>query len=332
MKSIKFLFVIITACIPLALVFFQEKLSCIFSVSESHYFEIVKAILPLIFSIIVLLINSILTDRKDNREIRRNELIKNNKKVEKYNLLFLNSKKMYHSRIRYLRQSAGVVEHFFQIPELQKAYSDWIESLKINVDGSNNDLIRNELREKLLTLVNRCCETTQNLNYFELLSNSKLYLLNSRTIDEDQEIFISQFANDDISDFLDKNIVLASAEILSYGGSSDHAIEQYNDSVDQLKTILSGETTSKVFYDKTYGVCINLLFLVECLITDLNILERGLRIFSEQYQGIYQSQKREFPEIDTAFSISKFDIPADVEKYFHDAAVLRKYGLLGPVQ
>ena len=328
MKYFKHFCILIVGAMPILLVLTSDQLSELIKVEDKNYFEFIKAILPLVFSIIVLLINSILTDKKDQEEKRKVELTKVNGKVKSYNLIFLHAQKMYHAKMRNLRQTIAVTEFFFQVPILQPYYQKWFNHVQYNLDGSNHDDLRVDMRKSMLDLVNHCCQTEEYLNYFEYLSNAEQYSLESRFLNEDQEIFISQFSNDKIHDHIEKNMVLAASEILSHGGSSKYAIEQYNYNISEFKKVLSGPTTSKIFYDKAYGAVINLLFLSECLITDLSIIELSLKVFSRKYNEFYQLNKIEFPEIDSAFSIGKFEIPQDVNKYFVSEAALRKYGLV----
>lgn len=328
LKSIlKIILIIFISAIPL-LILTSDILCYIFSIKKEDSVEIAKAILPLIFSIIILLINSILTEIKDKIEIRKNKLIKYNKRIKIYNMLFLNSKKMYHTKMRYLRQAIHIETFFFEIPELKTIYSKWKKSLKDNLDGSNKDEIRKELREVLLSIINILFQSHKNLNFIELLGNSKIYLSNINLINDEQEVFMSQFASDKLNDSKEKTIVHFLSEILSNDGNAYHTLEKYNNAVDELKNILSIEATQKIYYDKTYGVVIELLNLIENLILDLTTIEYGLNIFSKKYQEIYEIKKKEFPEIDTAFFISEINIPSDVINYFDENAYLKKLGLI----
>lgn len=324
MKTRKILYIIFISLAPIALLAYQDLISATLKINKTNYFEYLKSILPLVYSIIVLIINSMLSDNKDLRDIRKNELEKINKNVEKHNAICLNTKSMCNAKFRYLAQAVSIAEFFFSIPKLNSTYKKWLHKLQCNADGSNDVLIRGELRNILLNTVKTCCETGTNLNYFEYIANSKIHLLDSRQLSEPQEIFLTQFANDHITNTLDMNIIFAASEILSFGGASKFALEKYNVNIEIFKTALDKKISYKNFYDMSYDSCLNLLFLIECLCTDLSMLTKGLTLFSEKYHLEYSSLKESFPELDSALPQFKIDIPEELQIYIQHKATLRK--------
>lgn len=317
--------ILIISMIPIIMYFFSKEISEVFSKNELQIIDLIKVILPLIFSVIVLLINSLLNHKKEIKS--NNELKKDtyNNEIKINNLLFLNTTKSFNYRVMYLRSLILVIERFREIEGFIKLEEYWQTKMKDNINVSNSIEFRNKLRNFVL-------EIKQNTNKFqnmnEFLQYSKIEHKNSFLISYEEELFLFQFIKSLNFTNTEKNKLSISSQVLADDYTNKTAISKFNNEIFTIKKSFESIDKNKDKYiNNLYGVIIQLFFAIECLNRDIVPILNFLETFQREFKNYIDEKKKKFDNLDITMEVTQLTIPKDIKKYLFESSTYKYFNI-----
>ncbi|MDD9197416.1 hypothetical protein PVK62_16430 [Aliivibrio sp. S3MY1] len=294
-------------------------------VDEKQFLELFKLIIPLNFSIVILIINTIISGHKDKIEIRNGMVIKYNKEISNYNSAILSLKKNYHLTLVGFMHFHYIFEHFKNVALLDQLPSGWNEIAKSKGDVSNDPDFREKVRDISNEMFrfhksNGVCD-----NIFEYISSSKLKNVKIKLLDENKEIFMTNFASDVIVNGRAKSIIHLASEIASAGSDSYWSLESYNDKIDQFRHdfVINNEKTNVSLSSAIY----DMFFMYEVFIFELFIYENAILILSDEFTKYVNNLEVLYPELDRAIKIVELETPVELADKYDLKIVSDRYAL-----
>lgn len=319
--SIKILAVLFISLIPVVLFLFSAHLERSLGYKEDLFIEISKLLSPLMFSIVILIVNTMIEDSKIKSSERKEAIAKYNKVINQYNECVLLQSRVYENK--YLEYSCvrEVIYHFTNLYYPNKIFSLWKSLSTEYGDVSNSTDFRQELRNLCVLIISTSRDEETHKNLIEYISSTKIYPFEARVIDSEMELFFNTSLHKLINERHRKDIVGVAGKFISNGGDSFRYLKKFNCSVSELK---ENQTS-----DSLYGVICDLFFLYEALIFELYIFENALKITQSEFLSHIRELSVQYKNLDDFIELLPFNTPSDLEDDFRLKIIPARLSVMG---
>ncbi|RQM69833.1 hypothetical protein [Aeromonas enteropelogenes] len=319
--SIKIVAILFVSLIPVGLFLFATPLELSWGYKKDLFIEMSKLLSPLMFSIVILIINTMIEDSKIKSSERKETIAKYNKVINQYNECVLLQSRVYENK--YLEYSCvrEVIYHFANLYYPDKILSLW-KSLSIEYgDVSNSADFRQALRNLCVEIISTSRDEGTHKDFIEYISSTKLYPFEVRVIDSEMELFFNTSLHKLINERHRKDIVSVAGKFISNGGDSFRYLKKFNCSVSELKKIPTS--------DSLYGVICDLFFLYEVLIFELYIFENALKITQSEFLPYIRELSVQYKNLDELIELLPFNTPRDLEDDFRLKIIPARLSAMG---
>ncbi len=309
--------IIISASIPIFLIW---KLSLFCPFDTAAKIDLIKASLPLIFSLIILFITQIISNQKDEREKKRTKKAKANRHVESFNLIMIKSLKRYNSLSNELLYIESLKEDLSFIPEFKSFIDMWKSEIKDNMDYFHNKKFLNHINTKVHEIVLLYKKSNNYDEIFQYLSKVYLSLEEKEKLDNVDCIYIHNLRNLVSLSKQDNN--LFSTYYLLYGDGSGNlrTINEFNNRVDRYNSVFNlkirnKDITEAELHELLYGIFYKLFYLNEILCNEIFLLKDFLDALVLNFKKYYKEQKQIFSILNEYVDIETVESNVFVDNY-----------------
>lgn len=319
--------ILISAIIPILLSVYSAEIYPLLELTRDEWSEIISATLPLWFSLIVLAIQQISDQRRDNRQYNQALQEKYDAETSTYNGAFLHLSNSTHQKLRHLAQALSQIETLSEHQPMEYIFNEWRKKLKEQGMPSNDNAIRNLLREKIETPELIMSKDGKISSAGILLSNCTIPDISKASLLPDEEILISHLANT-LEDYSrEKHIILFAVESLTNGFTSDIALNKFNREISELAKRIYEDRPAHEIKDAIYGVIIQLMFLVESLSIEVAIQIEALTKISKTFNKNHIPLKKRHTTLRKPLELVSLEIPPYISSYLSLEIALISTGL-----
>ncbi|MFO4692423.1 hypothetical protein V5H16_17100 [Vibrio cholerae] len=268
--------------VPFVVYINSDCLSLYLDKSSEAIEELVKVIIPLFFSISILIINTILSDWKDAIEHKKIMISKYNSEISNYNVFVLCMQKMLNERINYYTY----LEKVFTWSNLEDLHDIWCKISQVKSDVRNDNTFMACVDEVSHKISMSYIETGEFKNFLEAMAHLRLPYKDTNFIDCKLEAFICNFATKYIEKRHSRTIVHFAAH-LSTSQALNAFIDEFNKSVDVFSGKYKSNSDMKVALS---SVILNMFNLYEMVIFESFVHKNAMSLmfnaFSQYINGL----------------------------------------------
>ena len=318
---IKIMVILLVSLVPLCVFVFSTSLELFFGYEDKLFVELSKLLSPLMFSIVILIINTMIDDAKI-KLAERNEIIrKYNNKIKSYNVCILLQSRVYENKYVEYSCVREVIKHFETLYYPQKILSLWHSLSITHGNVSNLDEFRTQLHEICVEIIAARKNEITHAHFIKYISSAKLYPFETICPDSEMELFFNTTLNGIIKERHRKDIVSLAGKFMSNGGDSFRILKKLNRSISELQESQTSESL--------YGVICDLFFMYETLIFELYIFENALKITQSEFLSYSKKLSEQYKGLDESIELLPINTPADLDADFRLEIIPKRLSIMG---
>jgi hypothetical protein len=317
------------ASIPVLLFFNYSCFMKIASLSKDDAFRFITSIFPLIFSIVILLMNSIIGISKDIKLKKEMDLSLVNKNTEKYNIIMIKLINRYNSLMNDYIYFDKTISLLTRVKEFEIIFSNWKNEMPKHMDYSNDSNLRDHIRTQIWTLIDNYKKDELYLANLEVLKNMTFEYEEKSTLDNTDEVFVYNMRNYICISTMDKQIFGTYSGFLD-GKYDKRLINAFNVNLTDYKLYFENSVQTKSvdptrFHSAIYGVILGILSVMEYLIKDMQLISIYQEKLFENYKNYHFGKIKLLGALDEFVHIITVKENDKIDKYMSRELLFEYY-------
>lgn len=272
--------------------------NCITEEQKDFYFKFYQATLPLGFSIIIYLLETIKDKKKDLLIVDKVNKDEANNLIQAYNTLYLKCIK----RINFLASDFMTLELILNRLEVVVPFREiieyWRSIAQTNPNASNDKLVRLNTQNKLEKIVETFYEKNEFIEEHEYITSITLPEQTKTCLDISDNLFTFQISSLSKSNDYIKKLNSITTNFFGDGSINYNLIKEYNESIKVYHSKFGNEIRNKTTDKNEVARLLNAIFvdffnLFELTITELTLFEEFVENFTEIFQPTYEKFQKE---------------------------------------
>jgi hypothetical protein len=325
--------IFLVCIIPFILFNNIEIIICHFDVNKEFAIQMILSILPLIFSIIIVIVNFMMEYIKNKKRLFNEDKNEINEIINKFNIIMTKTACNYNNLMNELVIAFSTKEILKENQILKTIIDFWENNIKENVDLTNNINFRNVLTTNIQLFIDMYSKTNLCDNSLQLLYNTDLVFNNFSCFSIYDKVFI--YSLKDIIDFSKKsnNIITLYTHVFGDGAVYNRLCKELIISYNQLKGCYNYEIKN---HSIDNGKLFNILYTI--LLKLFNYYEYILRIvfFLDEFEvelfpmflQYYNKKKRKYKNIKKCMSHEDIRENVFLKEYINKDLLYEYYMIL----
>jgi hypothetical protein len=280
----------------------SECLYKLFKIDKARTMELFLAILPIIFSSLVVIINFWNDYRKEQKSQTKLEIEKINNTIKYFNSVMLKITTNYHVLMNELNLVFEKIAFLKTNQFFSEIITLWEKNTRNIIDLSNNTDFREKIRG-ITKIISTVYKNTNNLdNYLKYLNNWEPIFSKYHTISIDDREFLFCLRNYISFSKEEKNIINIYSDLLNNGNYFIRTCAELEIAIKTMNECFEKEIRIKIVNnDKLdellYYILLKIFHFCEMLIREIYFIERFINITSNKFNKYYKKKKNIYKKL-----------------------------------
>ncbi|MCQ8860083.1 hypothetical protein [Plesiomonas shigelloides] len=309
----KLLYIIGLGLIYLSAWLLDGDISQAFNKPISTVHQFLQQTTPLLFSVIVLIINSMVDKEKEKVELRKAIVNKINTEIDNFNLSIITISKICNLKhLDYQRVKADI-ETIYTNPYIYNIYTVWDSLSKKEMDPTNSK----EFNEILSFSCSQIYTAHKKSNSFEDLIHC-LFSLNKNiqhelTLPVDLESFLTTFVSSNVVLSNERSIMMTTFHMMSSMSYSHMNLIELN----RMTELLRDNYSNKENFTHSLKRVISLIFFIyEQTIFEMYMYTSTITSITSDFNDYIEIQKKRYQELKEHITLTDIDISSELSHDF----------------
>jgi hypothetical protein len=322
--------ILTTSSIPLVLLAKSDIMAKLFRMDNSQFFNLVLCVIPVVFSLVLVIFNYMLDFIKKQKEIKSSEKKEYDKIIERYNVVMLKTITNHSMLINELDKIFKGISFLKTNPIFLEIINIWEKETAYIIDLSNDSNFRTMLREKLSVFVTMYKKTSVFDHHLEYLNNLETIFSKYDIFTIEDRVFIFNLRN--LVEFTDeeKAIIIIYTDFFNSGEVFNRLCRELTLAINDLhkpfeSEIKIKEIDDKKLFDLLYHLFIRLFRYCEILLREIFFMELFKDMLRKKFGNFYNEQKRKHKKLDNFINPESLYQDELINKYIDKNSMYEYY-------
>jgi hypothetical protein len=319
--------------IPLVLFTKYDIIIKLLQIDSTQFFNLILTILPIVFSLILVIFNYMLDYIKKQKAIEITEKNEINRIIYQYNIIMLKTSTNHILLINELDKILKVIHFLKNNPIFLVIINVWEKETMNIIDLSNDSNFRTIIREKLNDLIVEYRTNSIFDHHLEYLSNLDPIFSKYNVFTIDDRVFIYNLRN--YMDFTkkEKNIINIYSDLFNNGGIFNRTCDELILAINDLHECFENEIRNRKiddrrFHSLLYHLFTKLFHYCEVLLREIYFMELFENIFSNKFNNFIDGKSKKNKNFNEYIKFEVLYSDEFIVKYINEKIMYEYYNIL----
>jgi hypothetical protein len=319
--------------IPLILFIKSDIIIKLLQIDDSQFFNLILTILPIVFSLILVVFNYMLDYIKKQKEIEVTEKDKINRIIYQYNVIMLKTSTNHILLINELDKILKVIHYLKDNPIFLEIMNIWERETGNTIDLSSDNSFRAIIREKLNDLIIVYRTSFIFDHHLEYLSNLESIFSKYNIFTTKDRVFIYNLRNYMEFSKEEKNIINIYSGLFNNGGIFNRICNELILAINDLHESFENEIRTRKIDDKKlhgllYHLFTKLFHYSEILLREIYFMELFENVFFKKFNSFHNEKSKKYKNINEYIKFEILYSNKFIDKYINEKIMYEYYKIL----